>query len=502
MGKKLKILLVDDDEEDYMITRDHLSDRSYLADGVEEIRFELDWVDSYDKALRAFEENRYDLFLIDYQLGDKDGLSLLRQAVQMGIEAPLILMTGQGSYQVDMEAMKAGAVDYRVKGEVTAPLLERSIRYAIERKRAEVEIRKTATEIARLYAAEAQRARELDALRTATAALLNTIDLETLLRQILDAAQSAIPAAEQGFLYLVTPETGQLQIRAITDFTDPRIKKFSVPQNNDYPARSVRERRPLLIEDTLADRARETGLDTQSSGQPVVRSALLAPLLLSGNVLGVLYLTSSQPHAFTDSDLRLLMSFATTTTAAIQNAMLHSEVQKMALTDGLTGIFNRRGFFDLGQREIERARRFNRPLSAILIDVDHLKQINDTYGHAAGDQVLKIVAERFRSSVREVDILGRYGGDEFAILLPEADLFMACAIAERIRDRLQDPLVIPAPFITHTNHTPTDITLTITASMGVANALKDTRDLGSLLGRADQALYVAKGNGRNRVEVG
>jgi len=270
MGKKLKILLVDDDEEDYMITRDHLSDRSYLADGVEEIRFELDWVDSYDKALRAFEENRYDLFLIDYQLGDKDGLSLLRQAVQMGIEAPLILMTGQGSYQVDMEAMKAGAIDYLVKGEVTAPLLERSIRYAIERKRAEVEIRKTATEIARLYAAEAQRARELDALRTATAALLNTIDLETLLRQILDAAQSAIPAAEQGFLYLVTPETGQLQIRAITDFTDPRIKKFSVPQNNDYPARSVRERRPLLIEDTLADRARETGLDSQSSGQPVV----------------------------------------------------------------------------------------------------------------------------------------------------------------------------------------------------------------------------------------
>lgn len=496
MTRRLKVLLIDDDEDEFILTQDLLADRSYISQGQEEVRFELDWVPSYADALRAFEKDEYDVYLVDYLLGSHDGLELLREPVVKRSGAPIILMTGQGSYTVDVEAMKAGATDYLVKSDVTAVLLERTIRYAIDRKRAERELIATANEIARLYAAEARRARELDALHRATTALLSTIDLDALLGYILDAAQSAVPAAEKGMLHLVAPDTGQLQIRATSGFSDPRIVKFSMMKGQDFTAKAARERRPLLIRDALDRTDVPEPMKAEREGDiSVLRSVIVAPLILNDRVLGVLSLSAFRPAAFTEADLRLLESFAATTTAALHNAMLHAEVQKLALTDPLTEVYNRRGLFEFGQREIERAHRFGRPLSVILVDVDHLKLINDTYGHAAGDQVLRIVADRFRTSIREVDILGRYGGDEFVILLPETDLFTACSVAERIRQRVTEPIRLPLM------EDPGD-PVVLTASLGVANALSDTPGLEQLIKRADSAAYQAKSKGRNRVEVG
>lgn len=493
-GKRLRLLLVDDDEDEYVLTRDMLSDRSYLS-GDSQIRYDLDWVSSYAEALSAFEKNEYDIYLVDYRLGARDGIELLREPVVRRSNAPIILMTGRGSYQVDVEAMKAGATDYLVKGDISAPILERAIRYALERKRAERELISTANEIARLYASEARRARELDALHRATVALLSTLDLEILLGYILDAAQSAIPAAEKGLLHLAAPDTGQLQVRASSGFSDPRIVKFSLMSSRDYLAQAVRERRPVLVEAIPQSAGGENGAQNSLDRPDLTGSAVIAPLVLGEKVLGVLSLSASRRDVFNESDLRLLESFAATTTAALHNAMLHAEVQKLAITDALTDVYNRRGLYEVGRREVERARRFGRPLSAILVDVDHLKEINDTYGHPIGDQVLRIVADRFRSSIREVDILGRHGGDEFVILLPETDLFTACSIAERIRQQVSEPILIPGV-------TSSEQPIRTTVSLGVANAVNETHDLESLLQRADTAAYLAKSNGRNRVEVG
>jgi diguanylate cyclase (GGDEF)-like protein len=219
---------------------------------------------------------------------------------------------------------------------------------------------------------------------------------------------------------------------------------------------------------------------------------ILAPLILASQMLGVVALSSSVYGAFKESDLRLLDSFAATTTTAIQNAQLHSEVQKLAITDALTHLYNRRGFSELAQREIERARRFQRPVSAIMLDLDNFKLVNDTFGHSVGDKVLQVLAERMHQSLREVDIISRHGGDEFVVLLPETDLFAACSVAERIRQNLSEPMEIE-------NAGP----LSITASLGVARGLTaSTQDITSLLERADSALYSAKHNGRNRVDVG
>ncbi|MCL4559461.1 MAG: diguanylate cyclase [Chloroflexi bacterium] len=345
-----------------------------------------------------------------------------------------------------------------------------------------------AIENARLYSLEAQRLRELDALHTATAALLSTLDLDTLLTQILDSAQNAIPAAEKGALHLVAPETGRLQIRAVFGLSDPRIQRFVLHHSTDSAARAVRERRPLLIRDLPPDPPGKA--EASDAGRRAVRSQIVAPLILENDVLGALSLSSSRLAAFDEADLRLLVSFAATTTAAIQNATLHAEVQRSAITDQLTGQYNRRGFFDLGKREIERFHRFGRPLSLIMLDVDHFKRVNDTLGHAAGDAVLHDVANRCCAQVRHVDIAGRVGGEEFAILLPETDLHTAGEVAERIRRAVAEQ-----PF--DTGREP----ISLTVSLGVAPALPDTQDVASLLDRADAALYVAKRKGRNRVEV-
>lgn len=333
-----------------------------------------------------------------------------------------------------------------------------------------------------------QHNRELLALHNATAALLTTLDPDALLGRILDSAISAIPAAVKGMIHLIAQDTGQLEMRASIGYTDPRIRRIKVPGSAGYVAKAVRERTALLFRDIQSDPALYSG---KFLDKHVVHAAIVAPLILKSQVLGALSLESEQVGAFNQSDLRLLASFAATATAAIHNARLHAEVQKMAITDELTGLYNRRGFYELGQREVERARRFKRPLAAVMMDLDHFKYVNDAYGHAIGDQVLKGVAERCLRTLRRIDILGRMGGDEFTILLPETNMYTARGVAERLRRK-----IVETPIDTE------KAPVSISASLGVARATAATPDLDVLISRADAAMYTAKDGGRNRVDFG
>jgi diguanylate cyclase (GGDEF)-like protein len=171
---------------------------------------------------------------------------------------------------------------------------------------------------------------------------------------------------------------------------------------------------------------------------------------------------------------------------AFENA-LH-EVERLAITDSLTNLYNRRHFSKVGEDEVQRACRYGRSLSAIMLDIDHFKRVNDTFGHRVGDQVLQGVAASCRESLRGIDVLGRYGGDEFAILLPENDRAAAVQVAERLRKEIAHIQL----------NTPTG-PAKITASLGVASVDCNKPSLDTLLGQADKALYVAKRRGRNRV---
>jgi len=168
------------------------------------------------------------------------------------------------------------------------------------------------------------------------------------------------------------------------------------------------------------------------------------------------------------------------------------KLRKLATTDSLTSIWNRRYFRSLAKRELDRTNRYGGELALMMIDLDHFKRINDTYGHAVGDEALKMVAAIGRATLRRIDMFARYGGEEFVIALPETSLEQALQVAERLRLTLNE-----TPITTETEAKP----LYMTVSIGLTVTGPGSADLNTLLKQADEALYQAKDNGRNRVEV-
>lgn len=176
-------------------------------------------------------------------------------------------------------------------------------------------------------------------------------------------------------------------------------------------------------------------------------------------------------------------------TAVRENERLLREVRNLAVTDSLTGLQNRRSFFQDAEREFVRATRFRRPAALMMLDIDHFKAVNDRLGHQAGDEVLVEVGRRASAQIRtQVDILGRYGGEEFALLLPETGPAGAGVVAERIRRS-----VIDRPFYQR------GVPISLSVSIGVAAFPADGETLEELLRSADRAVYAAKAGGRNRV---
>jgi two-component system cell cycle response regulator len=474
--KKLAILLIDDDEEEYLLLKEMLL---YLPGGARPLDCTLDWADNFEAALDAIDQRRHDVYLVDYHLGGHDGLEVLRYASRTGCNAPFILLTGQGNYEIDLAAMQAGAADYLLKDQLSLPLLERTIRYALERKANQRELERLVDELR-------ARAEELQALHHATAALLTTLNLQELLNQTVNAAQSAIPAAEKGWLYLAAPDTGRLHLQVVSTFRNARLQTVRFASDQDYALRVLESRKPVLVADTFAPSEPEH----EEKGMPgAIRSLIAAPLLVGEEVIGSLLLGSSHPNAFSEGNLNVLVSFSTTTTAAIQNALLHGEMQKLATVDPLTGLYNRRAFQELGEREVDRFNRVGKPLSLVMFDLDHFKPVNDTYGHLVGDQVLHALTARFRGNIRNSDIIARYGGDEFALLLPETDQATAVEIANRICNAIQE-----TPFQTDAGE------VCLSASFGATTVTQPTSDLPTLIARADEALYRAKRTGRGRSE--
>ncbi len=239
--------------------------------------------------------------------------------------------------------------------------------------------------------------------------------------------------------------------------------------------------KPALIGNVESD---ERFVLHRESSTPICAMACV-PLLSREHVVGVLTITSNTPESFTNDTLDLLQLIATTIALDIENIRL----RRISVTDKLTGAFNREFLDNQLPSSIRESLKKREPLSVIMFDVDHFKDVNDTHGHATGDEVLRLLAKRLKSSSRGRDRLVRYGGEEFLLLLPGASLKTATEIAERIRKQFESrPIALE------------NLNLPIRLSAGVAehHALESAADL---YGRADTALYVAKRNGRNRVEV-
>lgn len=241
------------------------------------------------------------------------------------------------------------------------------------------------------------------------------------------------------------------------------------------------------------------------SGLKGVKSEIASPIIYGDELLGVLTIESKVKNAFDEEDIRLLSILTSQISVAIRNAKLYAEIEKLAITDPLTGLYNYRYFYQKLAQEMGRAERYKRPLSLVLIDIDDFKLINDTYGHLEGDHVLKTAARLISKNIRKfheptmtkeivyIDTVARYGGDEFIIILPESRLEGAVASAERLRRLIEENLAQTALLIG------SDETLrNITASFGITSYKKGEKTE-EIIKRVDRAMYRAKEMGKNRI---
>jgi diguanylate cyclase (GGDEF)-like protein len=223
-----------------------------------------------------------------------------------------------------------------------------------------------------------------------------------------------------------------------------------------------------------------------------MRSDMTIPLRARGQVTGALRVACRRRHAYEPEEFEVLSRLADVMAMAVENQRLLQVTRRMAEVDGLTGVCNRRHFQALLARETERALASGEPLSLVLADVDHFKQVNDRHGHPAGDSALQHVARILSRRPRRSDVVARYGGEEFAVLLPGTGAEVAKGLAEELRREIE---TAPAPIV------PGAPPVTVTASFGVATLPDHAGREADLVAAADRALYRAKQAGRNRVEV-
>lgn len=215
---------------------------------------------------------------------------------------------------------------------------------------------------------------------------------------------------------------------------------------------------------------------------------IVVPFYFQGRVTGLI-VVANKPRWLTHEDARLLSVFANHTSIAVANLNLYQEIQQHAVRDGLTGLYNYRHFRQQIERIVQQARRYGSPLSMLMIDLDKFKTYNDSYGHLSGDTILKEIAALLLAHTRSSDLVVRYGGEEFVVLLPETGEEQAHGVGEKIRQVIEEH-----PFTLATGEMPKSLTI----SVGVASAVGEiTAD--ALIQRADDALYRAKESGRNRV---
>ena len=314
-------------------------------------------------------------------------------------------------------------------------------------------------------------------------ALAGTHDLTRILDVVLDTALDST-GARSGAVLLRDGPSSDLVLAVGRE-----LERHAVPRDlRVAPGEGVTGRVARSGTAVLGRTGAGAGLLAPAPGEPCGVPVVAVPLSSSDTVVGVLLLWECPDgEMFTETDLATLRTFAHQATVAVDNVLLHEEARRLSVTDGLTGLTNYRGFTMTVGREVERAVRFDRPLSLLLLDLDHFKLVNDVWGHQRGDHVLVELAARVRGQVRDVDVLARYGGEEFVVVLPETDGPGALRAAERICAAVRR-----RPF-GEPGEPPIDVTL----SVGVAVFPDHGTSATTLLRRADEALYAAKRGGRD-----
>ena len=332
---------------------------------------------------------------------------------------------------------------------------------------------------ARLHSAEREQSQFVETLRDIGIALTSQLDPNAVLDQLLEHVGRVVPFDSAAILTL---EGDRVRCKRQRDYGQWGLGEWM--QKFDFPlsklatlSKIIETGRPYVSSDTSADRNWNAIEETQH-----IRSWIGAPIYVRGTLIGFLSLDKVEPGFYTEKSAARLSTLTAQAGIALENARLYALQQQLAVTDDLTGLFNRRHFMELAQRELVHAQRLRSPCAVLMIDLDDFKRVNDTFGHAAGDEALRMVAKSLAQNIRAVDIVARFGGDEFVILLLDCRLPEAEYIAARMQEsskKLQ---------ISNEKHT---ATLSFSIGIGVSTLGPD-ETLDSLLSRADAEMYKVK----------
>jgi two-component system, cell cycle response regulator len=482
-----------------------------IADDDATVRQSLSWVlqeQGYDVATAAggaelwaaLELRTPDLLLLDVVMPDADGCELLARMKSdtRWRDVPVLMVSSQAREDATERTLGLGAADYIKKPFKPRDLLARV--QAQLRQRALLDTQRSA-----LKAAEEEllRAREDAESRRKLVDILHEVTGDLAADEIYHIlARRVARALDLSRCSVILAAPGDLTGIVATAFDNPALRNVSIDLVRYPEIRSALELgTPVLVEDLqtspLYDDIRR---EWAANGTQVpIRSVIALPFSLDHQQAGVFFLRRmlEEPPLTTD-DVEFADAVIKAAVAAIQRAQViestkteNARLEVLAHTDALTQTLNRRALTARLSSELERARRYESVLSLLMIDLDHFKDVNDTYGHLVGDDVLRETAGLLQQTIRSVDVVARYGGEEFVIVLPETPLSGAVTFAERIR-----VLIEKHPFRNGSEGG----SLQITASVGVAVFPSEGVDtVDELLSKADEALYRAKADGRNKV---
>jgi two-component system, cell cycle response regulator len=475
-GQRAKILVVDDER----------AVREMVHDALEGPEWEVSLAGDGKQALSFLEWDFYNLLILDLRLPDTDGLALLRRIKERSPDTEMVILSGHADLATAVEALRLGAADYLRKPLDDVSLLRKAVLAVLERQELRLANRYLMDELQRANRElQRQRRRELRRLEEVGLALAGALQRD----DVLEVLQRAIPAAVSCdilALYLFAPELGgpSLRVRSQWPLQDRLLDAL----------RGAAELAGVRADDL--ERATVNAEVTVLARQPSVPPAALGtataiPLASHGVCRGLVAVAAARAEAFAPEAVQLLRILCNQTAVALENAMLFQQAQLLATRDGLTGLYNHRFFYQRLEEEISRSVRHHTPLTLVILDSDGLKQTNDSLGHLAGDELLRTYAKLIPASVRMSDIVARYGGDEFAILLPHTTPEAARALCERVRQKIEE-------YHFEVNGR----VVQLGASFGVAGFDPLSEATGIEVVRwADEALYRAKNGGKNRIEL-
>jgi diguanylate cyclase (GGDEF)-like protein len=422
------------------------------------------------EAMAALGQEEMALAILDLGLPDISGLDLLAHMREFSPDTEVILFTGLGALDSAIQALRLGAYDYLVKSELRLPELQSVVERALERRRLALANRELLVNLQRAQEELAvTRARELTQIRRIGETLSRPLNAQDLVGGLAFLIWESLPLALLGIRF-------QSQTQEVIT---------AAPRHRQGVSEQLRRGFDLWLKDELRR-------DLEAAyGSPSQNSALLPPCpvilerLEAEDFLGLVAAGRDEP--FTPEEAELFRIFALQGEAALKNVLLFEEVKSLAIRDGLTGLYNARHFQEVLAQQVQASRRYGWPLSLLFLDIDKFKDVNDTWGHPDGDVVLKVLARFLQTHVRLADILCRYGGEEFVVLLPQTTASQAYRLADRLRAGVA---VTPVPLSRQEIY--------ITVSIGMA-CLAPGMSAIDLVKAADAALYQAKQSGRNRV---